>query len=119
MLQLIQQYPFFLAFILGLIPALIWLWFWLKEDVHHEPAKMITLSFIGGMVAVILVLPLQQIIYDYLKTDEYTPFLLWASLEELFKFIIIYFIALSRRVTDEPIDTIIYMIVGALGVVAL
>ena len=119
MLNLIQQYPFFLAFILGLIPALIWLWFWLKEDIHPEPAKMITLSFIGGMVAVILVLPLQQLIYDYVKTDEYTPFLLWATLEELFKFLMVYFIALSRRVTDEPVDTIIYMIVSALGFVAL
>ena len=41
MLDFIQKYPFILAFILGLIPALIWLWFWLKEDIHPEPAKMI------------------------------------------------------------------------------
>lgn len=118
-IETLQQYPFFISFILGLIPALIWLWFWLKEDSHPEPAKMITLSFLGGMVAVILVLPLQQIIYDNIKNDSYMPFLLWASLEELFKLIIIYFIALSRRVTDEPMDTIIYMIIGALGFVAL
>ena len=56
-LDFLQQYPFILAFILGLIPALVWLWFWLKEDIHPEPAKMITLSFIGGMVAVLFVLP--------------------------------------------------------------
>lgn len=115
----LQQYPYTVSFLLGLIPALIWLWFWLKEDIHPEPAKMVTLSFAGGMLAVILVLPLQKLIYDYANIDDYTSFLLWASLEELFKFIMVYFIALSRRVTDEPIDTIIYMVISALGFVAL
>ncbi|KKR45403.1 MAG: hypothetical protein UT81_C0014G0020 [Parcubacteria group bacterium GW2011_GWA2_40_14] len=63
MLNFIQQYPFILAFLLGLVPALFWLWFWLKEDIHPEPLKMITLSFLGGMLAVLFVLPLEQLIY--------------------------------------------------------
>jgi len=118
-LSLIKEYPYTIAPFLGLIPALIWLWFWLKEDIHPEPLKMITLSFLGGMVSVILVLPLQKIIYDYVGDSNYTSFFLWATLEEFFKFIMVYFIAISRRVTDEPVDTIIYMIVSALGFVAL
>src|SRR3990167_2593226 len=86
MLGLIQKYPFILAFILGLLPALIWLWFWLKEDTHPEPAKMITLSFLGGMVAVM--------------------------------FVFVYFIALrNKKVTEEPVDDIIYLIISALGFV--
>ena len=46
----LKTYPFLLSFLLGLIPALIWLWFWLKEDAHPEPAKNITLSFLGGSI---------------------------------------------------------------------
>lgn len=115
----IKENPYILAPFLGILPALIWLWFWLKEDIHPEPVKMITLSFLGGMLAVVLVLPLQKIVYDLIGSSDYYAFFLWATLEELFKFIIVYFIALSRRVNDEPVDTIIYMIISALGFVAM
>ena len=118
-LNFIQQYPFVLAFLLGLIPALIWLWFWLKEDKHPEPVKMITLSFLGGMIAVLLVLPLQKVVYDYVKNQYFLSFTLWAAIEELFKFIFVYFIALRNKVTDEPVDAIIYLIISALGFVTL
>lgn len=116
--EILSQYPFTFSFILGLIPALIWLWFWLKEDEHPEPAKMLTLSFLGGMLAVLCVLPLQKIVYHFMSYGS-LAFLFWASLEEIFKFGIVYFIALRNRVTDEPVDNIIYLIVSALGFVAL
>ena len=119
-LSFIKNYPFILAFLLGLLPALIWLWFWLKEDRHPEPLKMITLSFLGGMLAVLFVLPLQKVIYDYIKGEYVLSFTLWAAIEELFKFIIVYFIALrNKKVTDEPVDNIIYLIISALGFVTL
>lgn len=116
--EITSQFPFTFSFMIGLIPALIWLWFWLKEDEHPEPAKMLTLSFLGGMLAVICVLPLQKIVYNLVPYGNIS-FLLWASLEEIFKFGIVYFIALRNRVTDEPVDNIIYLIVSALGFVAL
>ena len=112
-----EKYPFILAFILGIIPALIWLWFWLKEDTHPEPAKMITLSFLGGMLAVFFVLPLQRIVYEYFQNQTTISFFLWATIEEIFKFGFVYFIALRNKVTDEPVDDIIYLIVSALGFV--
>ncbi len=119
-LNLIQQYPFILSFIVGIVPAMIWLWFWLKEDRHHEPARMLTLSFLGGMLAVIVVLPLQKIVYNELGGEGGLPFALWATLEEITKFIFVYFIALrNKKITDEPIDDIIYLIVSALGFVTL
>lgn len=118
-ISFIKEYPLVIAPLIGFVPALFWLWFWLKEDVHPEPVKMITLSFLGGVVAVILVLPLQQIILDYAGNQKFLSFFLWASLEESFKFLMVYFIALKRNVNDEPVDNIIYMIVSALGFVAL
>lgn len=117
-LEFIQKYPFILAFILGFIPALVWLWFWLKEDTHPEPAKMITLSFIGGMIAVLFVLPFQKIVYIYFENNEFMSFTLWSAIEEISKFGFVYFIALrNKKLTDEPIDDIIYLIVSALGFV--
>jgi len=118
MLNFIQQYPFILAFLLGLVPALFWLWFWLKEDIHPEPLKMITLSFLGGMLAVLFVLPLEQLIYDYIRNQNTLAFTLWATVEEIFKFAAVYFIALrNKKITDEPVDNIIYLIISALGFV--
>ena len=119
-LDFIQKYPFILAFILGLIPALIWLWFWLKEDTHPEPAKMVTLSFLGGMAAVLFVLPLQKIIYTSIQNNEALSFTLYAAIEEILKFAFVYFIAIrNKKVTDEPVDDIIYLIISALGFVTL
>lgn len=115
-----KEYPLFWAPFLGFIPAFIWLWFWLKEDIHPEPVKMITLSFIGGMVAVVLALPLQKIVYDYLGSKNYFSFLFWATIEETLKFFTVYFIALiHKKINDEPVDNIIYLIISALGFVAL
>ncbi len=119
MLDFLEKYPYILAFILGLIPALIWLWFWLKEDLHPEPAKMITLSFLGGMLAVAFVLPLQKLVYDYIQNEATLSFVLWAAIEEIFKFLLVYFIALRNRVNDEPVDNIIYLIISALGFVTM
>ena len=118
-LTFITKYPFILAFLIGLVPALIWMWFWLKEDAHPEPAKMLTLSFLGGMIAVLFALPLQKIVYFYFAENQYLSFTLWATIEEVLKFVFVYFIALRNKVTDEPVDNIIYLIVSALGFVTL
>jgi protease PrsW len=116
-LTFIQNYPFIVAFILGLIPAMVWLWFWLKEDIHPEPAKMLTLAFLGGILSVLVVLPLQKIVYDHVINHNFISFTLWAAIEELTKFGFVYFIALKRKCTDEPVDDMIYLIVSALGFV--
>lgn len=104
----------------GIIPALIWLWFWLKEDIHPESAKMITLSFIGGALAVFLALPVQQFFYPYVVNNNLLAFSVFAAIEELLKFGTVYCIALrNKNIDDEPVDNIIYMLISALGFVAL
>lgn len=116
----IKTYPFIPAFLVGLVPALIWLWFWLKEDLHPEPAKMITLSFLGGMLAVFIALPLQKFVYNYINNQNFSSFFIFASIEEILKFLMVYIIALrNKSVDDEPVDNMIYMIVSALGFVAV
>lgn len=114
-LSISQNYPILIAFLLGLLPALIWLWFWLKEDLHPEPAKMLALSFFSGIISVYIVLKIQIFALNHLDLNVYTSFAVFAFIEELLKFIVIYFVALRNKETDEPIDNIIYLIVGALG----
>ena len=103
-LDFIQKYPFILAFFFGLIPALVWLWFWLKEDTHPESARMITLSFLGGMTAVIFVLPLEQLVFDSIGSQNNLAFTIWAGIEEIFKFALVYFIALQNKNIADALD---------------
>ena len=119
MFSFIQLHPIIIAPFVGIIPALFWLWFWLKEDPHAEPHRKLTLCFLGGMLAVIIVLPIQKIIYISSDIPPTWVFVVWAGLEELMKFAFAFMIALGSNDDDEPVDNIIYMIVVALGFVAL
>ena len=102
----------------GLLPALLWLWFWLKEDKKRpEPRGLIILSFIAGMVAIPFVLPLERFALVWFSG---LPLLIaWATIEEVFKYLAAYIVVLRRKELDEPIDAVIYLITIALGFSAL
>jgi RsiW-degrading membrane proteinase PrsW (M82 family) len=102
----------------GILPALLWLAFWLMEDrCDPEPKRFIFFCFIAGMVAVPLVLPLEQQAAHYVGGNQLL--LVWAAIEELFKFGAAYLAALRFRVFDEPLDGVIYLVTAALGFSAL
>jgi len=104
----------------GILPALVWLFFWLREDRRHpEPKGLIGKTFFFGMVAVILVLPFQKGVDSIFPGSIIPAIFLWAVFEELFKFAAGYFGGLHTVEDNEPIDPIIYMITAALGFVAL
>ncbi|OHA88787.1 MAG: hypothetical protein A2653_03245 [Candidatus Zambryskibacteria bacterium RIFCSPHIGHO2_01_FULL_43_25] len=108
----------FFAHIGGIIPAIIWLLFWLREDRKRpEPRGLIMLTFLGGMVVVPIAILLQKATYN--PSSLFFTFLIWAALEELIKFGAAYFTALKRKEMNEPIDALIYMMTAALGFVAI
>src|SRR3989344_5601954 len=110
----------FYALLGGILPALIWLAFWLREDYKHpEPRGLILKTFLLGMGAVILVLPFQKAIDILLTGMAFATILLWVILEEVFKFGGAYIGGLKSIEDNEPVDPIIYMITAALGFVAL
>ena len=115
------------ALIGGVLPALLWLWFWLKEDrLHPEPRRLIILTFFAGMAVVALALPLEQAVYYFLKKLGLTAALggflvlfLWALAEEVSKYLAAKKVALNKKEFDEPIDALVYLITAALGFAAL
>jgi len=109
---------FALALIAGILPSLIWLWFWLREDAHPEPKGLIVATFLGGIIAVIMAIFAEQYVAS-LGYDNTTRYVLWAIIEEVSKLVIVASIVLFTRENDEPIDAMIYCIVGALGFAAV
>jgi RsiW-degrading membrane proteinase PrsW (M82 family) len=111
---------FAIAFVFGgLLPSMLWLWFWLKEDdVHPEPKTMLTLVFLLGIAMVILVLPIQQFIASAVS-DAQSRLVLWAVAEEALKYLAVLAIVAGTRVVGEPIDWPIYLITAALGFATL
>ena len=102
----------------GMLPAFIWLRFWLSEDEHGEPKGLIALTFVGGMIAVVLAIPMQQIVAN-IFSDQINTITLWAGIEEILKFLIVVVIAYPSMHIDEPIDWPIYCVIAGLGFAAL
>jgi len=110
----------FYAFLGGVLPSILWLWFWLKEDkINPEPKKYIILTFFFGALTAALVLPVEEFIVKFLPETGLITVLALSFAEEIFKYWGAYFVALRKKFTDEPIDAVIYMITIALGFAAL
>ncbi len=118
------------AFVGGVLPALIWLYFLLKEDSRcPEPRSMILLALLAGMIAVPAALPPEQFFKAFADvhitfcadtSSTCFPIILgWATIEETLKYVLAAVLILSRRAVDESLDLVMYMITVALGFAAL
>jgi RsiW-degrading membrane proteinase PrsW (M82 family) len=110
--------------ILGLIPSIAWLIFYLNEDKKPESLKTIAIAFLTGGVTTFIALLFQKIIntaYLQVGIQNHSPlsFLILATLEEVFKFLGVYYVISKRREFDEPVDAMVYMIAAALGFAAV
>src|ERR1700761_3718697 len=104
-----------LAIAAGFFPSLAWLWFWLREDSEHpEPRSLIALAFVGGMVMVAVVIPIEEYAQTVI-TSQFILLMCWAAIEEICKYVSARTLVLWRREDDEPIDPVMYMVTTALG----
>jgi protease PrsW len=100
------------------LPALAWLWFWLREDSKHpEPRRLIALAFVAGMISVAVAVPIEKFVQGFLVSTT-VIFTAWSIIEELLKYLFAYATVLRRAEDDEPIDPVIYMVTVALGFAA-
>ncbi len=105
-----------LAILYGMIPAVLWLYFWSREN-RERPRHggILTACFVGGVFMVIAALPVEKWIAT-LSNDDTVLTILWASAEELLKFGAFAFIILrGRRAIEEPIDYALYVMVVGFG----
>jgi RsiW-degrading membrane proteinase PrsW (M82 family) len=107
-----------IAFTGGIIPSLLWLWFWLKEEEGPEPKGLITTIFILGMISVLVVLPIEKFIQAHVNSNE-GQIILWATAEEIIKYLAVIIILYKKNFKIKPVDWPIYMITAALGFAAL
>lgn len=108
-----------ITFLLGLIPSLIWLFFWVREEEKRaEPIGLLAAVFIAGMASVIFVLPVQKFIEANIAEYEW-QITLWATAEEIIKYLAVMLVLYKTRDIDEPVDWPIYMITAGLGFAAL
>jgi len=126
----------------GILPTLIWLWFWLREDIHPEPKRLIVKGFFAGVIAIPFALLFEAVIFcgsSLLLLEGTAP--AWCSLAtpllgthpQLFEWVIIIGFAFAEEYVkykvaykfllrggdfDEPVDAMIYLMTVALGFAA-
>ncbi|MFA5084327.1 MAG: PrsW family glutamic-type intramembrane protease [Candidatus Paceibacterota bacterium] len=110
----------YLAILLGILPGLIWILFYLQEDPHPEPKRMILITFIVGGLMTLPVLLLQLLAQDTLDffdigRNSVVMIAVLALIEEIFKFVAAFWVINKNPEFDEPIDAMIYIVTAALG----
>lgn len=106
----------------ALAPGLAWLLFFLKEDIHPEPKRLIFYTFGTGIlmsIPVILIQVFSQSLIASIGGGIIITVILFAFIEEIFKFFSAYLIVGRSSELDEPVDFMIYMIAAALGLATI
>lgn len=117
---------FLLVLLFSFAPSVVWLSFYLREDIHPEPRRWIYFAFLSGLGAVPIALVLEQAIVrglaipmEVFSAGAALMFLAIAFIEEGLKFLSVWLLMRKNPVFDEAIDAMIYMITAALGFAAL
>ncbi len=124
---MIFYFSIILYIIFGILPSLVWLFYYLKKDLHPEAGSMILKIFFWGSAITIPVFfvqigmnhLLESFVVDKFIFSIIYWFLIISFSEELFKYLVVRFRVLKSSHLDEPIDIMIYMVVAALGFAAV
>ncbi len=109
---------FLIALTGGMLPSVIWLWYWIKEDdIKKPPLMLVGLTFVTGMLMVVLVVPLEKFMETRFH-DQATLIVMWAICEEALKLVAFGIIAYASDYIEEPIDFPVYCMTAALGFAA-
>lgn len=112
---------------MGLLPSLLWLFYYLRKDCHPEPKTILAKTFLMGIIispiAILLQLGFVQLSLIFstnIFSQNSSSFFMWAALvEEVVKYSVVALIVLRDPAFDEPVDAMIYMITAALGFAAI
>lgn len=112
---------------LGVLPSIIWLSIYLREDEHPEPNRFILKVFFLGALSAPVAAGLEFLLIGLVKDTPWPPsvtnflvfFVFIGLVEELCKFMAVNLGVEKSKVFDEPADAMIYLIVSGLGFAAL
>ena len=120
-----QTIEFIFFFSIGIIPCILWLLFYLRQDVHPEPNKKVVEVFLWGILMVFPAVFLEKILGiffpDEISLLSNLPllFLYYIAgiglIEEFFKYFVVKFTVINSSHFDEPIDAMLYLIIAGLG----
>lgn len=118
-----------LAFILGILPSLVWLLYYLQSDAHPEPKSIILEVFILGMFSGGAAAGFQFLLNYVSSVNDYFNLVIaafpaimiagWAFIEEYVKYLAAKIRILHDAAFDEPTDAMIYLISAGLGFAAI
>ena len=140
MAALIGTYSGYIA--LAFLPPLVWLLFYLHEDLHPEPKHILFATFLAGIFAAFVAVLVEVILFaepipnfldgwhfpggffyrilpSLVAPFSLTFFLGIAFVEEYAKYLAVRVVALDRPSFDEPVDAMIYMVTAGLGFAAI
>jgi RsiW-degrading membrane proteinase PrsW (M82 family) len=116
----ILNFPLTLFF--AVLPSFAWLNYYLRKDVKPEPKSMILKVFFAGMCITLPTIFVENFFLQILENLNFNLFLKIflgvAIIEELLKFLVVLIMVFPSPELEEPVDTLIYMIVAALGFAA-
>src|SRR3989338_9327112 len=109
---------------LGLLPSATWLFFYLRQDLHPEPRKMIIKVFLWGMLVAPLAvlaqyLTLAALDANHIASAAAIALVGLAGIEEFLKYLVVRTEIEEEPEFNEPTDAMIYMIAAALGFAAI
>lgn len=112
---------------LTFLPPIIWLIYYLREDNHPEPKRLIITAFAGGVLVAIPTAVIQYygINFSGFSLPELTEkypmmlFFFMALAEEYAKYFVVQNLIAMRNEFDEPVDAMIYLMSSAMGFAAI
>lgn len=113
-----------LALVFGLLPGFAWLVFYMTEEDHPEPKRLIVLTFLAGIAFGFFAIIIENWWTDAtsslgVQILSIVSLLCLALIEEVMKFGAAYFSAAKSPLLTEPMERMLYMIVAAMGFATL
>jgi len=122
-----MDYTMIIYIVFGILPSLVWLFYYLRKDLHPEPRRMIIKIFLWGALMTLPVSLIQEGLSYLLGLTSFGLmtrallywFLVIALSEEFFKYLVVKVKVMDSPHLDEPLDIMLYMVVAALGFAAV
>jgi RsiW-degrading membrane proteinase PrsW (M82 family) len=112
--------PILITLFIALLPAVVWLFFFLKEDAHPEPRALLLKAFIFGALASVPAYFIQYGLKEATGMYSFSEYsllvvLLLAATEETVKWGAARSAVKKNPAFDEPVDAMMYVLVAGLG----